>query len=283
MSRLNTHTAQPHKTFFRSNPIMNRLNKVDATAAEDGKSAGYGRITAKTAFFLLATVGGMMLYLVLNATIFAGMEKTIELNYRGFHTVIAVAPIIWAAVVTVVAIIAQIVAAFGPGTIPVSGTIYSACQGFLIAFIVFSLIPGYEYLGLLALLITVVVVFCMAMLYAKGVIRVTKKFVMVLLTMVAAMVGISLLTLIFSFIPLTRPFVMQILGNFWVSIGLTILSLIIACLFLISDFATIDYVVENKMSAKYEWMAAFGLAFTILWVYVKILDLLIKIVGKGKK
>ena len=260
---------------------MNRLNKIEAVPAE-GKAAGYGRITAKTAFFLLVTVGGMMLYLVLNATLFAGLEKTIQLNYRGFQTAIAVQPIIWAAVVTIVAIIAQIVAAFGPGTIPVSGTIYSACQGFLIAFIVFSLIPGYEYLGLLALAITVVVVFCMAMLYAKGVIRVTKKFFMVLLTMVAAMVGISLLTFIGSLIPLTRPFVMQIMGNFWVSIGLTLLSIVIACLFLISDFATIDYVVENKMSAKYEWMAAFGLAFTILWVYVKILDLLIRIVGRSK-
>ncbi len=37
------------------------------------------------------------------------------------------------------------------------------------------------------------------------------------------------------------------------------------------------------MPAKYEWMASFGLAFTILWIYVKILDLLIQIVGKSKK
>jgi uncharacterized YccA/Bax inhibitor family protein len=29
-------------------------------------------------------------------------------------------------------------------------------------------------------------------------------------------------------------------------------------------------------------MAAFGLAFTVLWIYVKILDLLIQIVGRGK-
>ena len=283
MSRLNNQSAQQHRTFFRSNPVMNRLNKIEAVPDVDGKTAGYGRITAKTAFFLLVTIGGMMLYLVLNATMFAGLEKTIAVEYRGFHTDLAVTPLIWAGVVAIAAIISQIVAAFAPGTIPVSGTIYSACQGFLIAFVIFSLIPGYEYLGLLALAITVVVVFCMAMLYAKGVIRVTKKFFMVLLTMVAAMVGISLLTFIGSLIPLTRPFVMQIMGNFWVSIALTIFSIVLACVFLISDFATIDYVVENKMSAKYEWMAAFGLAFTILWIYVKILDLLIQIVGKSKK
>ena len=61
-----------------------------------------------------------------------------------------------------------------------------------------------------------------------------------------------------------------------------IISIIIASLFLITDFATIDHVVTNKLPAKYEWSAAFGLAFTVLWIYVKILDLLIQIVGHGK-
>ena len=96
------------------------------------------------------------------------------------------------------------------------------------------------------------------------------------------MVGISILTFVCYLIPLTRPIVSMIMGNFWISLGMTILSIIIASLFLISDFATIDHVVENHMPAKYEWMAAFGLAFTVLWIYVKILDLLIQIVGRGK-
>ena len=215
--------------------------------------------------------------------VFSGQAQTLSIAYKGFTFTTSVMTIIFAAVASVLAIVTQLIAAFVPASIPVTGTVYSMCQGFIISFLVFTVIKGYEYLGLLALAITVVVVFTMSILYTTGVIRVTKKFKMVLMTLLFGMIGISLFSLIGFLIPLTRPFVSSILGNFWVSIALTVLSLIIACLFLISDFAVIDHVVENRMPAKYEWMASFGLAFTILWIYVKILDLLIQIVGKSKK
>ena len=104
-----------------------------------------------------------------------------------------------------------------------------------------------------------------------------------MLTLFGTMIAVSIFSFIGYLIPFTRPFVASILGNFWVSLVLTVISIIIASLFLITDFATIDYVVTNKLPAKYEWAAAFGLAFTILWIYVKILDLLIQIVGHSKK
>ena len=271
-----------NKSFFRSNPVMNRLNKIDEVAGNE-KAAGYGRITVKTAYFLLVTLGGMMLYLVLNSTLFASQAQTLHMNYRGFEVSTSAMQVAFAAGAGILAIITQLVAAFERNTIPVSGTIYSLCQGFILSFTIFTLIKGYEYLGLLALGITVIVVLCMAILYSTGTIRVTQKFRMVMFTLFMSMVGISLLSFVGFLIPFTRPFVSMIMGNFWVSIGLTILSILIACLFLISDFATIDNVVENKMPAKYEWMAAFGLAFTVIWIYVKILDLLIQIVGNSKK
>ena len=284
MSRLNSAQTQekPKKGFFRSNPVMNRLNKLEYDTTSDGKAAAYGRITAKTAYFLLTTIVGIMLYLVLNNTLFAAQPQTLQFTYRGFQVSTSMMAILVAAGVGIVAIVAQLVAAFARGTIPVSGTIYCVAQGFLISFTVFTLIKGYEYLGMLALGITIVVVLSMAILYTTGVVKVTKKFRLVVTTLFAAMIGISILTFICYLIPLTRPIVSMIMGNFWISLGMTILSIIIASLFLISDFATIDHVVENHMPAKYEWMAAFGLAFTVLWIYVKILDLLIQIVGRGK-
>ena len=69
MSQLNSTQEKQKKGFFRSNPVMNRLNKLEYDITTDGKAAGYGRITAKTAYFLLTTIVGIMLYLVLNNTL----------------------------------------------------------------------------------------------------------------------------------------------------------------------------------------------------------------------
>ena len=182
----------------------------------------------------------------------------------------------------ILAIITQITAAFARKAIPVVGAIFALCEGFIISFLVFTVLKGFEYLGLLALAITIVIVMTMAILYATRIIRVSKKFHMVMLTLVAGMIGISIFSFIGYLIPLTRPFVALIMGNFWISIGFTVVSIIIATLFLISDFAMIEHVVESKMPAKYEWMAAFGLAFTVLWIYIKVLDLLIQILGNRR-
>lgn len=277
-----TNNNQRTNSYFRSNPVMNRLSGVDETAS-DSRAASYGGIMVKTAFFLLWTVAGMMIYLVLSNGIFASQPETISFNFKGFLVSTSPMEIGFFIGAGILAIITQLIAAFVRPSIPVTGTIYSVCQGFIISYLIFTVLKGYEYLGLLALAITIVVVLTMAILYVTRVIRATKKFRMVIATLFAAMIGISIFTFIGYLIPLTRPFVSLILGNFWISMGLTLLSIIVATLFLISDFAMIENVVENRLPAKYEWSASFGLAFTILWIYVKVLDLLIQIVGNSKK
>ncbi len=273
----NSNSAKTN-SMFRSNPVLNRLSSVDERAYDE-KSAAYGRIAAKVAMFLLWTVAGMLVYLYLDNKIFSLEPAVANLSYRGFTFSASQSQLVFFAVSGIVAIICQLLAAFVKTTTPVTGSIYSACQGFIISFLIFTVLQGYEYLGLLALVITIVVVMTMALFYTKGIIRATKKFNMVLFTLFGAMIGISIVSFIAYLIPVSRPFVSMVIGNFWVSLGLTLLSIIIATLFLISDFSMIEYVVENKLPAKYEWAAAFGLAFTILWLYVKILDLIIQLFG----
>lgn len=268
------------KSFFRSNPIMNRLTKVGETA--QSKAAAYSGIMSKTVFFLLFTAAGMILYLYLRNTLFAGQADVISVDFDGFIVSTSKLELIVIAGVAILGIITQLISAFAPSAVPVTGSIYSVTQGFFISFMVFTVLKGYEYLGLLALVITMAIVLVMAALYTTGVIRATQKFKTVMLTLVFTMIAVSILTFIGSLIPLTRPFVTAIMGNFWVSIGLTVLSILIASLFLISDFAAIEEVVENRLPSKYEWSAAFALVFTVLWIYVKVLDLLIQIVGKNK-
>lgn len=269
-------------SFFRSNPVMNRLSKV-TDVATSGKAVAYSGVLLKTAFLLLFTVAGIVLYLALNDTLFAGLERTIHLDVKGFEVTIAPMQLYIFIGVAILGIVTQLIAAFGPSTIPVTGTIYSVTQGYVISFLVFTVLRGHEWIGLLALAITVAIVLVMAILYTTGAIRATKKFRTVMLTLFGTMILISILTFLGSLIPFTRPFVSAIMGNFWVSLGITALSIVIASLFLISDFAMIEQVVENRMPKKYEWMAAFGLVFTVLWIYVKVLDILIQLLGNSKK
>ena len=64
---------------------------------------------------------------------------------------------------------------------------------------------------------------------------------------------------------------------------MSVVFVIIACLFLISDFDTVHKLVANQMPKKYEWSCAFGIAYTVLYLYLKILQLLIEIFGKNSK
>ena len=113
---------------------------------------------------------------------------------------------------------------------------------------------------LMAMLITTALVGAMLFVYAKGIIKVTAKFKGVI---TAAFIGVILAGIIFmilSIIPAVRG----------------------SELFMLADFDTIEKCVQNKVDKKYEWMAAWGLAYTILYIYFKILQIILEVLGSSK-
>lgn len=278
MARLssNNNTAtKERRSFLSSNPVMHRLDKVNEYSETD--SATYGGIAAKTVYFLLFSVVGIAVERVLSQMLTTG--QTFDLNIKGFHVSLYMGEVIALFASVILAIVFQLLAFFAKPTTPVTGALYCVTQGYMISFTVFKVLHGFEYLGLLALAITMTIVLVMAILYATGLIRVTKKFRMVMMTLFITVIAVSLLMLVGSFIPATSEMVMQIRNNFAVSIGFSVIFIIIASLFLICDFATIDHVVQDRLPKKYEWQAAFGLSFTVLWLYLKVLDLIMTIAG----
>lgn len=278
MARLSANgntAAKKRRSFFSSNPVMHRLDSVNEYSESD--AASYGGIAAKTAFFLLFSVVGIAVERVLSQMLATG--QTVDLNVKGFHVSLYMGEVIALFASVILAIVFQLLAFFAKPTTPVTGALYCVTQGYMISFSIFKILHGMEYLGLLALAITITIVLVMAVLYTTGIIRVTKKFKTVMLTLFITVISVSLLMLIGSFIPATAEMVMQIRNNFVISIGFSVIFIIIASLFLICDFATIDHVVQDQLPKKYEWQAAFGLSFTVLWLYLKVLDLIITIVG----
>jgi len=279
MSTLTRNTGRTERTLVRSNPVLNRLGKIQERSAED--AATYRGIAIKTSWFLLITVAGILVQLLVQAAMagepvwqsFKIYEKfTLELTRKEGLILIGT---------VLVGFVCELLAIFARKTTPVTGTVYSLSQGYVISFLVFHVLKGYEYLGLEALLLTVAVVAAMSWLYSAGIIKADQKFRTVLLALVLGSVGLSILGFLGSLIPATRPYVQAMTQNAGFSIAMDVVGLVIAALFLISDFAMIDSCVRDGLPRKYEWSAAFGLTFTVLWIYFKILDLLMQINGKN--
>lgn len=270
--------AKTKSSFLRSNPIMRRLDNV--TEVDETNSATYKGIAVKTAFFLLFCLAGILLQLALVNTLSAG--NIIEFSVRGFDVSMYSYELYALIGSVILAIVFQLLAFFAKATTPVTGALYCVTQGYMISFLIFKVLRGYEYLGALALAITLTIVLVMSILYATGAIRVTKKFKMVMLTLFVTSIASSILVFIGSLIPATRELVASITGNIVFSLVSGVIFIIIAALFLICDFDTIDHVVSDKLPKKYEWAAAFGLAFTVLWLYLKVLDIIMTIAGNKR-
>ena len=269
--------ARTH-TLVRSNPILNRLSRVTERAQTD--AATYRGIATKTSFFLLVTLAGMVVQLIVRAALAAEpVWQTIPV-YEKFTLTLGKTEAIVLGAVLVLGLLCELVAIFGRRTIPVTGTLYSASQGYVISFLVFNVLKGYEYLGLEALLLTVAVVLVMSWLYTSGIVRVDRKFRTVLLSLMLGSIGIGVLSFLGSLIPATRPFVEAMMHNAALTVALDVIGLVVAALFLISDFSLIDDCVKQGYPKSYEWSAAFGLVFTVIWIYLKILDLLMQFAGK---
>lgn len=278
MRTTNNGSTKKKSSLLASNPVMRRLDKVNEYA--DDNAATFGGITGKTIYFLLFSVVGIFLQLILAKTLAGG--QLVNFNIKGFEVSLYMYEIFALLGATILAIIFQLLAFFVRGTTPVTGALYCVTQGYFISFLVFKVLRGFEYLGALALLITMLIVVVMAVLYSTGIIRVTKKFRMVMLTLFITVIAVSLFTFIGSFIPFTQPMIAALRQNFVLSIVFGVIFIIIAALFLICDFNTIDHVVNDRLPKKYEWQAAFGLSFTVLWLYLKVLDLIITIAGHNK-
>lgn len=275
---LNGTTTRKRNSILNPNPILRGLNTV--TERSEDNASTYGGIAVKTIFFLLFSVAGIVLQVVVKPYLQTG--KVMELSIRKFAFTIH-ATEMWVLIGAVIAaIVFRLLARFIRVSTPVTGALFCITQGYIIAFLVFTVLPEkYRYLGMLALVITVAIILVMSVLYTTGLIRVTKKFKMVMLTLLITSIVASVLLFIGSFIPFTRDLVAQLRSNYPLAIIFDVVFIIIAALFLICDFDTIDHVVKDKLPKQYEWSAAFGLAFTVIWLYLKVLDLLMTIVGNS--
>lgn len=61
------------------------------------------------------------------------------------------------------------------------------------------------------------------------------------------------------------------------------LGIVIASLILLVDFDAINRAVENEIPVENEWFCAFTLVFSVVWLFMKILRFVLKVMKKDNK
>ena len=261
---------------LNSNPIIRKLSKVEETDAEN--SCTYSGIQTKLIYFMVMIFVGILL----NA-IMAGRwgGETYVLKEQGivFTTHEAIAVVVAALTLIVSPILATLIRI----TIPVTGALFCASTGFVVAWAGTAFGKEYAQTIWLALILTAIVVMVMGFLYWTGKVQITKKLRTMLMVLILSSIGGSLVTGILALIPATRGFVAGLAENAALNIAASVIMVVVAALFLLVDFDEIKRSVDEDLPKKYEWSAAFGLAFGVIWLFFKILELLGKAKGNKSK
>ena len=123
--------------------------------------------------------------------------------------------------------------------------------------------------------LTLVVVFAMGLAYKTGLLRATETFRSVVTTATMAIAAVYLISLVGRLaFGASIPYLHE--GGI-IGIGLSLFIVGIASLNLILDFDNIEQGAAMRSPKYMEWAGALGLMFTIVWVYVEILRLLMKL------
>ena len=215
----------------------------------------YGGTIARAAFFLVITIAFAMVGWGAAAHVVTSSGLWFFLGY-------------------ILLIALSLAAASNPRLALVAGLLYAALMGTWMGSISRIYEAYYEGIVGQALLASVATFLACLFLYLIRAVRVTGKFVRVV---VIATLGAGIMYL--------TGWILSLFGVhllFWthpssVGIVVSVAICVVAALNLILDFAVIESGVESGAPAAMSWFAAFGLLSTLVWLYIEILYLLVRV------
>jgi uncharacterized YccA/Bax inhibitor family protein len=269
-------------------PVLNDRRFDDVTADD---RAGWGAPTQSAPGHAgpiaptgTMTVGGtvlalgVLLVLLLGAGAFGWMQSApepigtqIDPATGNLTTVYSTTWPGWLWIAMIVGIGAALVTAFKPKMARFLSPIYALAYGAVLGAISHLYEQAYEGIVLQAIGATLGVVAVMFVLYATGIIKVTKRYVMVVVAATLGIFAFYMLAFVASFFGADLYFMNEpsALG-IAVSAGIAL----VAALNLAIDFAFIDHAAKSDYPKYMEWYGAFGVTVTIVWLYLEILRLL---------
>ncbi len=257
-----------------NNPVLKRMSNYNDLTSDS--NATYKGIAMKTCYFLALIVLGVIAFFYMHNYFahagYTAFQISEDVYLYGNEMVIYVA-------LGIVTLIAGFVAAFAPKTVPVAGSIYSAGMGYTVTFISFTYAAQYKGIVVEALFLTVLLIGVLLFLYSKGIVKVNSKFRTILYSALMVSVIASVIYFLLHLIIPNSGLVRALTAIQYGPLGIVFafLGVLIGAFLIIDDFESIKNTVEYGFSEKYEWTASYGLIISMIYLYLRILQLLARI------
>jgi uncharacterized YccA/Bax inhibitor family protein len=221
-----------------------------------------GTLTATAVLFLCVLVTGWIGWSQVTQTEITLVDGTTQVS-TDFPS--------WVFLPMIAGVVFGFITAFKPKLARITGPLYALGYGFAIGAISHMYNLQFDGIVLQAIAATLAVFTVMFFLYPTRIIKVTKRYVMVVVGATAGIFVMYLVTMVASL------FGADI--TFWndptpLGIGISVVIVIVAAANLAINFAFIEEA-SNAGAPKYmEWYGAFGLMVALIWLYLEILRLL---------
>lgn len=239
---------------FEANPTIRRMSEERAVS---GDLLTFNGVINRTGILLLTT------------------GVTFALTWRGIQSG-DLPPAVYIGGM-IVGLILGLIISFTRITNPFAIGTYAAAEGVFLGGLSYLVSLRYPGIALQAVAGTIGCFSIVLALYSMRVLRATPIFVKVI---TAAILGIGLLYIVSMVARLLGSPLAFMIDSSPLSIGISAFIVLIASLSFVIDFATIEQAVEEGSEARLGWRFAFGLLVGLVWLYLEILRLLMKLRGR---
>jgi uncharacterized YccA/Bax inhibitor family protein len=170
--------------------------------------------------------------------------------------------------------VVALVTIFKPRAAPVTAPMYAALEGLVLGGVSAFLNQQYAGIAMQAAALTAGTLFCLLIAYRSGLIRATENFKLGVTAATGAIAMLYIVSLVMRMFGTEMPLLHD---NSMMGIGLSLFIVVIAALNLVLDFDFIEQGAEAGLPRYMEWYAGFGLLVTLVWLYLEILRLLVKL------
>ena len=176
----------------------------------------------------------------------------------------------------IVGFVVAIATVFKPTWAPYTTPVYALAEGCFLGGISAIIARAYPQVDIVfqACCLTFGTLFVMLIAYQTGLIKVTERLRSCVMAATGAIMLLYSVSFVLGFFGVTVPYIH---GSGKIGIAFSLFVVGLAAFNLLLDFDLVDRLVAQRAPKAMEWYAAFALLLTLVWLYMEILRLLMKL------